>query len=110
MKPDPDELLLAEMIAAANAIGMQGCSGAVFRDAQYLPLSGSNSAAYCCALGAMVLANRADPKDSAEAVPHRKRIDAYSVSEGNDNDLDWSPSSADRGESIGWAFKQAIKP
>jgi hypothetical protein len=96
-----DEMLLAEAIAAAKARGMKHTTGAWFRDSDNFTTTRRNAVS-CCALGALVLAGRI----RFERVPVGKFI---GVAFGNDIESMWSAlDNKDDGESLGWAFRQAM--
>lgn len=103
--PD-DEMLLAEMIAAAMARGMGWVAGAPFVDRIGSP-TGLRDAVRCCALGAAVLAGRATRH---RVIPKLKQYPTWNrVHIGNDRSLKWGYCDSDRGESLGWAFRQAMQ-
>ena len=97
-----DEMLLAEAIAAARARNLGWTGGVCFRDSHH---NGTGQldpdVSYCCAKGALFLADRAS--DTWRL--HR-------ITRGNDRDLDcgWTGDIPDDcGESLGWAFRCAME-
>lgn len=102
-----DEMLLAQMIAAAEAKGLEGCAGQVFADGA------------CCAIGGMALVAHprayessykygTDPYKYAKPVLKKFKFEDVAVWSGNDHIDEWEPDDADAGESVGWAFRNAM--
>lgn len=100
--PPADELLLAEALAAANARGLKHCIGARFRNAGWWRTSADEAVA-CCVLGALELAGKVAPGDAGDESKELSR-----AALGNDARHEWSSEANDRGESLGWAFRQAM--
>ncbi len=96
-----DEMLLAEAIAAAKARGLKWTEGSWFRD-DYGIETTRQDAAFCCALGALGVAGRV----RIGHVPLSSKFG--NVAYGNDTEIAWS-SGPDRGESLGWAYRQAMQ-
>jgi hypothetical protein len=87
------EHLLGAMIAAAKSRGLGWCKGMEYRDRDGCR-TGPEDAVTCCAVGAMHLEGLSD--------------DAYPMTRwGNDFGY-WLDGDADDGESLGWAFRQAM--
>lgn len=98
-----DEMLLAEAIAAAKARGLKHCTGVPFEGGKRGGLSVYGAHA-CCAVGALVLAGKATlHRDKGFA----KQPSLSMVTNGNDYGFEWE-DGADRGESLGWAFRCAM--
>lgn len=94
----PDEILLAKALAAANARGLKGCVGARFRDKNH-NRCGAEEAVFCCALGALEIAHVV-----GEIPGHSFAF----VATGNDLPTVWGGARVDLGESLGWAFREAM--
>lgn len=105
-KTPKDEMLLAEMIGAAKSNGLKGCTGASFL------YDDERKQIACCAAGALSLVTGCDPSRP----PASLGLNYYEIYTGNDRDRDedqdglrWSDLSKDRGESLGWAFRNAME-
>jgi hypothetical protein len=96
-----DEMTLARMLAETGHRGLQWTDGEWFRD-DYGLATTKKSAVSCCALGALTLIRK---------VRH-ERLTVQSkfggVAYGNDVATRWSVDREDLGESLGWAFRQAM--
>lgn len=96
-----DELLLAKAIQNAKAQGLRWCAGSNFADRNGFYATKADAYA-CCAVGALLLAS-----DTAKLVPMRMTGNIV-----NGNDLPWKwieYEGDDRGESMGWAYRQAMR-
>lgn len=101
-----DEMLLAMALQNAGAYEMGWCMGAYYEDAGGRPVdtyAARERARKCCAVGALRLTD--DTKMDDRGVIFRDQ-----VIQGNDNsyDLCWRYSGDDYGESLGWAYRQAM--
>lgn len=94
-----DEFLLANMIAEAKGRDLGWCSGSYFVDASGR-WADVDSAVACCARGATMLLGKFELFN-----PYVKMV--Y----GNDDSVTepWTGTSGDAGESIGYAFRMAMK-
>lgn len=100
-----DEMLLAEAIAAAKAKRFGWMKYSMFGDENEVGLCSTDGvpdrAAYCCAYGALVVAEKA-PLLYPDRPSHLRHI-------GSGNDcMEWTDGDADCGESLGWAFRCAM--
>lgn len=97
---EEQERTLGAMIAAAKSRGLGWCKGAFFRNSNGESVSmNDDDVASCCARGAMDLAELSSPELSSPG---------GCASYGNDENYLWSVGSGDYGESLGWAFRQAM--
>lgn len=96
-----DEMMLAEALAAARSRGMGWSHRALFRDISGIRTDDIDSAASCCALGALCLAGLQDPN---KLTPPK----IAEVVTGNDRGIGWTTHAGDCGESLGWAFRLAM--
>lgn len=110
-----DEMLLAETIASAKALGLKGCVASPFKEG-----NGNISHTYfksvkaCCAIGGLALLSEdlaEDAYSAADKVLKQRgfRWQTNHIYDGNDSETEWMTcNSADRGESFGWAFRNAM--
>jgi hypothetical protein len=94
-----DEMLLAEALAAANALGLRFCTGSRFRPyGAVLGDPGRPSPTACCVMGALEIAGK-------PLMP----IEFEDAWIGNDSDGgEWEDCKEDSGVSLGWAFRCAM--
>ena len=103
-----DELLLAKLIQNARVRGLESSVGTYYRnEAGDYEHRFTKRVKYCCALGAALL--EADTKEEIflprmEAVKEKY----YNIVKGNDGPGWWKDEKADDGESLGWAFNEAL--
>ena len=103
----PEEIYLAKLIQNAKARGLVGCVGAYYQSSGHgglkpefcLPVEDGRKLAACCAEGAA----RLEPDT-------RNQSQTMGLVNGND-DSEWIRGHDDyaTGESVGWAFRQAMK-
>lgn len=105
-----DEMLLAEALAAAQAAGLEWCAGYPFKSARGNPCK-PQRAKQCCALGALYLAGKTPLSTAICGGARNMRGGLFSarVWDGNDGEMDWARNVGDQGESLGWAFRQAME-
>ncbi len=98
-----DEMLLAEACAAAKARGLDWIEGALFLDENGWG-TGPQDAVSCCALGALVVAERITMAAARNAENFAYGRFGFAPS-GNDDTHWMEGEGADKGESLGWAFR-----
>jgi hypothetical protein len=110
-----DEMLLAEMIAAASANKMTSCQLALFRDKNFQSIRDNCSIRYaskCCAFGALILAGKAkmvvDKRGCVTVVDYPSYINNIRLIDGNDSWLDEWHDGMDAGETLGYVFYRAM--
>ena len=98
MTIEETEFLLGHMIAAAKSRGLGWCKGVMYADVHGESTWRDDPAvAMCCALGALDL-----------LPPGELQSDIRGAVYGNDIDGLWMDRGEDDGESLGWAYRQAM--
>lgn len=92
-----DELFLAKLIQNAASRGMKSCEGAAFMTVR----TTDGPRKFCCAVGAASLELDTNTSLGCESW-------YFWMIKGNDLD-EWTSTDGDAGESLGWAFREALR-